>query len=68
MFFNNKIRKAVMKVIKTKIDEKQKSYDDGVKNIEETLENDIQTLEGKAEQNKTDLAAKLVKEIIGDLS
>lgn len=56
MFNNNTIYKRVMVVIKDRIKEEQKKYDDGAKDLEEQLEKD-----------KAALADKLVNAILGKI-
>ena len=56
MFGNNNIYRRVMEVIKAKIKEAQKEYDDGVV-----------VLEAKLEADKSALADKLVNTILGKI-
>lgn len=56
MPWNNTIYKRVMEVIKAKIKEAQKEYDDG-----------IVVLEKKLEEDKVTLADKLVNAILGKI-
>jgi len=63
MFKNNIIEKRVMAVVKKRIEDAQKLYDDHTKELEDSHKIDIENLKAKLENDKMSVADKLVNEI-----
>lgn len=63
MFKNNIIEKRVMLVVKKRIDDAQKLYNDHTKELEDNHKIDIENLTAKLKQDKEAVADKLVNDI-----
>lgn len=63
MFKNNIIEKRVMAVVKKRIEDAQKIYDDQTKELENNHKISIENLKAKLENDKISVADKLVNEI-----
>lgn len=67
MFKNNTIEKRVMAVIKAKIEEAQKIFNEAEKDLIETFDNDVKALGVKLEADKEDMLTNHVNKILGKI-
>ena len=67
MLFGNPIRKEIMKVIDSKIEEGEKEYKQGVEQLMEEVTVQLDAIHEKVKTDKIALKEKIVSKIIGKI-
>lgn len=68
MFWNNTIRRRVMKTLNDRIDQSQKNYDEQCKTFDADLEDQILNLRAQNEASKANAASECVASVLGPLN
>lgn len=68
MFWNNTIRKQVMKSLNERIDNSQKNYDEQCKVVDSNFEAQVENLRAEAEMTKAQHLNECVSSVLGPLN